>query len=134
VLLDGDLNQLDVNIHVLCESRDPSQTSQRVMVFYFQSLALVRLSVGNVRHEALSARGYGLPSSKQLLDQYLCSDVLALTLFLLQGQQMLVLLFRDRVTLELQRSCGLPSALLCGVACLWQHDALFRAQWYVFVE
>jgi len=46
----------------------------------FQSLVLVQLSVGNVMREALNARGYGLPSSKQLLDQYLCSDVLALTL------------------------------------------------------
>jgi hypothetical protein len=63
----------------------------------FQSLALVQLSVGNVRREALNAQGYGLPSSKQLLDQYLCSDVLALTLFLLQGQQMLALLFRELV-------------------------------------
>jgi hypothetical protein len=49
----------------------------------FQSLALVQLSVGNVKREALNARGYGLPSSKLLLDQYLCSDVLdALTLAL----------------------------------------------------
>jgi hypothetical protein len=32
-----------------------------------------------------------------LLDQYLCSDVLALTLFLLQEQQMLALLFRELV-------------------------------------
>jgi hypothetical protein len=47
--------------------------------------------------EALNARGYELPSSKLLLDQYLCSDVLALTLFLLQGQQM-ALLFRELVT------------------------------------
>jgi hypothetical protein len=46
----------------------------------FQSLALVQLSVGNVMREALNARGYELPSSKLLLDQYLCSDVLALTL------------------------------------------------------
>jgi len=46
----------------------------------FQSLALVQLSVGSVMREALNARGYELPSSKQLLDQYLCSDVLALTL------------------------------------------------------
>jgi hypothetical protein len=49
----------------------------------FQSLALVQLSVGNVKREALNARGYELPSSKLLLDQYLCSDVLdALTLAL----------------------------------------------------
>jgi hypothetical protein len=49
----------------------------------FQSLALVQLSVGNVMREALNARGYELPSSKLLLDQYLCSDVLdALTLAL----------------------------------------------------
>jgi hypothetical protein len=41
----------------------------------FQSLALVQLSVGNVKREALNARGYGLLSSKQSLDQYLCSDV-----------------------------------------------------------
>ena len=47
----------------------------------FQSLALVQLSVGNVMREALNARGCELPSSKLLLDQYLCSDVLdALTL------------------------------------------------------
>jgi hypothetical protein len=31
VLLDDDLNQQDVSIHVLCESRDPLQTFQRVM-------------------------------------------------------------------------------------------------------
>jgi hypothetical protein len=55
----------------------------------FQSLALVQLSVGNVMREALNARDYELPSSKQLLDQYLCSDVLALTL---------ALLFRELVT------------------------------------
>jgi hypothetical protein len=61
-------------------------------------LALVQLSVGNVMREALNARGYELPSSRLLLDQYLCSDVLALTLFLLQGQQMLALLFRELVT------------------------------------
>jgi hypothetical protein len=49
----------------------------------FQSLALVQLSVGSVMREALNARGYELPSSKLLLDQYLCSDVLdALTLAL----------------------------------------------------
>jgi len=48
----------------------------------FQSLALVQLSVGNVMRGALNARGCELPSSKQLLDQYLCSDVLALTLAL----------------------------------------------------
>jgi hypothetical protein len=49
----------------------------------FQSLALVQLSVGNVMREALNARGYELLSSKLLLDQYLCSDVLdALTLAL----------------------------------------------------
>jgi hypothetical protein len=100
----------------------------------FQSLALVQLSVGNVMREALNARGCELLSSRLLLDQYLCSDVLALTLFLLQGQQMLALLFRELVIWELQRSCGLPFALLYGVACLWQHDELFRAQWYVFVE
>jgi hypothetical protein len=63
----------------------------------FQSLALVQLSVGNVMREALNAQGYELPSSTQLLDQYLCSDALALTLFLLQGQQMLALLFRELV-------------------------------------
>jgi hypothetical protein len=45
----------------------------------FQSLALVQLSAGTVMLEALNVRGYELPSSKQLLDQYLCSDVLALT-------------------------------------------------------
>jgi hypothetical protein len=105
-----------VSIHVLCESRDPLQTSQRVKValnlcalvrvlalkFYrcvldgqfaqcarsvlfaltFLSLALVQWSAGNVTHEALNARGYGLPYSKQLLDQYLCSDLLAQTLAL----------------------------------------------------
>jgi hypothetical protein len=49
----------------------------------FQFLALVQLSVGNVMREALNARGYELPSLKQLLDQYLCSGVLdALTLAL----------------------------------------------------
>jgi hypothetical protein len=64
----------------------------------FQSLALVQLSVGNVMREALNVRGCELPSSKQLLDQYLCSDALALTLFLLRGQQMLALLFRELVT------------------------------------
>jgi hypothetical protein len=96
-------------------------------------LALVQLSVGNVMREALNARGYELPSSKRLLDQYLCSDVLALTLALLLLQQ-LALLFRELVTWSVQRSCGLPSARLCGEACLWQHDELFRAQWYVFVE
>ena len=63
----------------------------------FQSLALVQLSVGNVMREALNARGYELPSSKQLLDQYLCSDVLALTLALLLLQQ-LALLCRELVT------------------------------------
>ena len=47
--------------------------------------------------EALSAQGCELLSSKQLPDQYLCSDVLALTLFFLQGQQ-LALLFRELVT------------------------------------
>jgi hypothetical protein len=64
----------------------------------FQSSALVQLSVGNVMREALNAQGCELPSSTLLLDQYLCSDVLALTLFLLQGQQMLALLFRELVT------------------------------------
>jgi hypothetical protein len=63
----------------------------------FQSLALVQLSVGNVMREALNAQGYELPSSTLLLDQYLYSDVLALTLFLLQEQQMLALLFRELV-------------------------------------
>jgi hypothetical protein len=48
----------------------------------FQSLALVQLSVGNVMREASNARGCELLSSKLLLDQYLCSDVLALTLAL----------------------------------------------------
>jgi hypothetical protein len=49
----------------------------------FQSLALVQLSVGNVMREALNVRGYELPSLRQLLDQYLYSDVLdALTLAL----------------------------------------------------
>jgi hypothetical protein len=124
-LLDDDLIQLDVSIHGLCESRDPLQTSQRVKealnlcalvrvlalkfcrcvlddqcvlsVLTFQSLALVQLSVGNVMREALNARGYELPSSKLLLGQYLCSDVLVLTLFLLQGQQMLALLFHELV-------------------------------------
>jgi hypothetical protein len=57
-------------------------------------LALVQLFVGNVKREALNAQGYELLSSRLLLDQYLCSDVLALTLFLLQGQQMLALLSR----------------------------------------
>jgi hypothetical protein len=48
-----------------------------------QSLALVQSSVGNEMREALNARGYELPSSKLLLDQYLYSDVLdALTLAL----------------------------------------------------
>jgi hypothetical protein len=47
----------------------------------FQFLALVQLSVGNEMREVLNARGYELPSSKQMLDQYLCSVVLdALTL------------------------------------------------------
>jgi hypothetical protein len=46
-------------------------------------LALVQLSSGSVMREALNARGYELPSWKLLLDQYLCSDVLALTLALL---------------------------------------------------
>jgi hypothetical protein len=45
----------------------------------------------------LNARGCELPSSTLLLDQYLCSDVLALTLFLLQEQQMRALLFRELV-------------------------------------
>jgi hypothetical protein len=63
----------------------------------FPSLALAQLSVGNVMRVALNAQGYELPSSTQLLDQYLYSDVLALTLFLLQGQQMLALLFRELV-------------------------------------
>ena len=141
VLLGDGLIRLDVNIHVLCESRDPEQTLQRVTValmkcalqgvrhgldalcalslvralcvqyvldalcalnvlfaLTFQSLALVQLSVGNVMREALNARGCELPSSKQLLDQYLCSDVLALTLALLLLQQ-LALLFREPVTL-----------------------------------
>ena len=113
VLLDDDLIRLDVSIHVLCEFRDPLQTFQRVkevlnlcalvhvlgvlFALTFQSLALVQLSVGNVMREALNARGYELPSSKLLQDQYLCSDVLALTLFFLQGQQ-LALLFRELVT------------------------------------
>jgi hypothetical protein len=44
--------------------------------------------------EALNAQGCELLFSRLLLDQYLCSDVLALTLFLLQGQQMLALLSR----------------------------------------
>jgi hypothetical protein len=48
----------------------------------FQSLALVQLFVGSVMREALNARGCEPPSSKLLLDQYLCSDVLALTLAL----------------------------------------------------
>ncbi len=63
------------------------------------SLALVQLSVGNVMREALNARGCELPSSKLLLDQYLCSDVLALTLFLLQEQQMLAWLCHEQGTL-----------------------------------
>ncbi len=54
-----------------------------LVVLTFQPLALVQLSVGNVMREALNARGCELPSSKLLLDQYLCSDVLdALTLAL----------------------------------------------------
>jgi hypothetical protein len=54
----------------------------------FQSLALAQWFFGNVMREALNARGYELPSSKRLLDQYLCSDVLdALTLALLLQQQ-----------------------------------------------
>jgi hypothetical protein len=63
-----------------------------------QSLALVQLSAGSVRREALNAQGYELLSSRLLLDQYLYSDVLTLTLFLLQGQQMLASLFRELVT------------------------------------
>ena len=64
----------------------------------FQFLALVQLFVGNVKREALNARGCGLPSLKLLLDQYLCSDVLdVLTLALLLLQQ-LDLLFRELVT------------------------------------
>jgi hypothetical protein len=60
-----------------------------LVVRTFQSLVLVQLSVGNVMREALNARGYELPSSKQLLDQYLCSDVLdALTLALKLLQQL----------------------------------------------
>jgi hypothetical protein len=132
VLLGGDLIQLGVSIHGLCESRDPLQTSQRVkevlnlcalvralalkfcrcalddqcvlsvlvalVALTFQSLALGQLSVGSVMREVLNAQGYELPSLKLLLDQYLCSDVLALTLFLLQEQQMLALLFRELVT------------------------------------
>jgi hypothetical protein len=46
----------------------------------FQSLALVQLFVGNVMREALNARDCELLSLKLLRDQYLCSDVLALTL------------------------------------------------------
>ena len=112
MLLDGDLIQLGVSIHVLCESRDPLQTSQRVkealnryavvhvlalkfcrcvlddqcalnalVALTFQSLALAQLFVGNVMREAFNALGYERPSSTLLLDQYLCSDVLAMTLF-----------------------------------------------------
>jgi hypothetical protein len=88
VLLGDDQNLMGARIHGFCESRDPLQTSQRVKEIFYQPLALVQLSVGNVMREALSAQGCALPSSRQLLDQYLCSDVLALTLFLLQGQQM----------------------------------------------
>jgi hypothetical protein len=66
---------------VLCGLDD--QCAQIVLfALTFQSLALVQLSVGNVMREAWNARGYGLLSSKLLLDQYLCSDVLALTLAL----------------------------------------------------
>jgi hypothetical protein len=131
VLLDDDLIRLDVSIHVSCESRDPLQTLQRVMValnlcalayvlalkcvpyalcelddqcarsvlfaLTFQSLALVQLSVGNVKREALNARGYELLSSKRLLDQYLCSDVLALTLAWLLLPH-LALLFHELVS------------------------------------
>jgi hypothetical protein len=84
VLLGDDQIRLDVSIHGLCESRDPLQTSQRVkevlnLCALVRGLALVQLSVGSVMREALNARGYELPSSKLLLDQYLCSDVLALT-------------------------------------------------------
>jgi hypothetical protein len=53
-----------------------------LFVLTFQSLALVQLSVGSVMREALNAPDCELPSSKLLLDQYLCSDVLALTLAL----------------------------------------------------
>jgi hypothetical protein len=65
----------------------------------FQSLALVQLSVGNVKREALNARGFELPSLKPLLDQYLYSDVLdALTLAWLLLQQ-LAWLCHEQVTL-----------------------------------
>jgi hypothetical protein len=78
--------------------------------------------------EALNARGCALPSSKQLLDLYLCSDGSgALTLALLLQRQ-LALLIRVLEIWQVQRSCGLPFARLCGVACLWQRDELFRAQ------
>jgi hypothetical protein len=52
----------------------------------FQSLALEQWFFGNVMREALNAQGCELPSSKQLLDQYLCSDEL--------DDQTLALLFR----------------------------------------
>jgi hypothetical protein len=78
VLLGDDLIRLDVSIHGLCESHDPLQTSQRVKEA-LNLCALVQLFVGNVMREALNARGYELLSSTLLLDQYLCSDVLALT-------------------------------------------------------
>jgi hypothetical protein len=88
VLLDDDLIQLNVSIHGLCESLDPLQTFRLVkealnLRALVRGEALVQLSVGNVKREVLNARGYELPSSKLLLDQYLCSDVLdALTLVL----------------------------------------------------
>jgi hypothetical protein len=52
----------------------------------------------------------------------------------LPQEQLLALMFRELVIYEQRRSCGLPSAQLCGVVCLWQRDELFQAQWYVFVE
>jgi hypothetical protein len=82
-----------------CVQCGPDDQCARNVLFAltFQSLASVQWSVGSVMREALNARGYELPSSKQLLDQYLCSDVLALTLALLLLQQ-LALLFRELVT------------------------------------
>jgi hypothetical protein len=48
-------------------------------VLLSQTYPSVQWSFGNVMREALNAQDCELPSSKQLLDQYLCSDVLALT-------------------------------------------------------
>jgi len=72
----------------LCGLDDPYALNA-LCALTFQSLALVQLSVGSVKREALNARDYGLLSSKLLLDQYLYSDELdALTLAWLLLQQL----------------------------------------------